>query len=226
MLQQALAIVLLAAFLSSTHLPASSGPITFSDGTFDAADWTSFKIEDTTPGQSGIFTATQVMTGGNPDAHHRVTLTFVDGYLIIGHMRDGAVYDPSTQGGGLLIDFSMDVYRFDPAPNAYMSYNLLLFQNDTYYGASAGNAGESVWRTFSKTGVQSVNFGRLDGPGPANPDFTDQGGPIQLGYATSSGTNWNITQVRDGGLDNWSATIHPGALAIDPSTSGRIKALF
>src|SRR4029079_9306362 len=105
----------------------------FTDGTFVDADWTASKIVDTTAGQAATFAAGQVATGGNSGAYRRVAHTYDAGSIMVAHLRAGAVHDPSVDGAITSINFSYDLFHFNPPPSQAVAFGLLVLQNGTYY---------------------------------------------------------------------------------------------
>ena len=112
--------------------------ISFTDGTFNDADWTATKIQDTSSGSQSSFTVQQVSTGGNPAAYREVSQTF--GFnspgmrLRVAHLRDGALYNPALNGAITTIDFSFDLNWLNPPlVTGGVGYEPLLFQDNTYY---------------------------------------------------------------------------------------------
>ncbi len=89
----------LLAFTLVIGLTASAQAESFTDGTFNNADWTAQfgAVSPTTMNES--FTATQVSSGGNP-GHYRETTHTWDGpgNMNVIHLRTGAVYEPSVSG--------------------------------------------------------------------------------------------------------------------------------
>src|SRR5260370_41881572 len=71
----ALSVGLLIASLA-IGVPVSRADVTFYDGTFNDSDWTAVQIPYTPAAQSATFTASQVLTGGNPGAYRFITQTY------------------------------------------------------------------------------------------------------------------------------------------------------
>jgi hypothetical protein len=182
--------------------------VTFSDGTFADADWSSAKIADTTAGSAATFTAGQIATGGNPDAYRQTFHSYCTGYMAVAHVRIGAVYDPGVNGPITGIDASYDLRHFLPPSGQAVSYKVLLLQDGNYYGSLPGSPTFlDSWLPFTETGLLASDFHLVSGSGPATPNFGASGAPITVGYVTSN-TSTGGCLTRTSGIDNWSVTVH------------------
>lgn len=203
--------------------------VTYTDGTFSDADWTSLKIRDTTSGQTATFTAYQVLTGGHPDAYRYVQHHYDTGGIVVAHMRAAAIYDPSTQGAVATVDYSYDLIHLNPPPNQAVGYGLLVFQDGLYYRASTDAVFDEEWQAFGQTGLEALDFNVIGDVGPPHPDFTASGSPFQLGYRTSNTSNGGWL-TRESGLDNWCVTVNPTVVTVGESertqTWGQTKAKY
>jgi hypothetical protein len=191
--------------------PLFAGTVSFSDTTFDNLDWTVIKFIDTTPGAIGSFTVGQAGTGGNPGSYRRIEEWGVGGEVTLAHLRDGAVYNPATQGAITSLDFSFDLNAPDASlakPPDPLDFDILLFQDGNYFTRHSLVGGlTTAWETTSRLGMADTSFEKA--PGPGTPDFSSAGSPIKFGFLTNT---HNIAACdapcNVGGIDNWSVTVH------------------
>src|ERR1700676_3121504 len=81
-------------------LPASLlADVTYSDGTFNNADWTATAVYNT-GSPAYTFTDTQKTSGGNPGDFREVVhnLSGSPGTLFVSHMNNLDIYDPAVSG--------------------------------------------------------------------------------------------------------------------------------
>ena len=128
---------------------------TFSDGTFRDEDWTAEKISG--PGTT-VFSVRQSPSGGNPGAYRRVTHRFRDSgeqvptrqEILVGHLKQVAVYDPSIQGAITSISYSYDLINLPTSSRT--TYWLLLFQDGNHYTTSRSDSVLSrSWSPFVRS---------------------------------------------------------------------------
>ena len=171
--------------------------VTFSDGTFNSGDWSLNVLGN------GTATATQMTSGGNPGAFRQVTDN-VDGIAMGAfQFKNGAVYNPSTQGAILSLDYSEDGIILAGSGN--FGAGGALMQNGVLY-SSPSSFSDTSWTHRSFTNKDQVFFQRFfNQSGPGTPDFSATGGPITFGFwrGAAEGT-YSITS----GIDNWSVTLH------------------
>jgi hypothetical protein len=100
-------IVTAGIFLLTFAIGASTAiAVTFSDGTFNDADWTSSLQVLEGPFSSVSHTETQVASGGNPDAYRLNIREWGFGTrAAVYNLNSLAVYDPSTQGAIASVNF-------------------------------------------------------------------------------------------------------------------------
>src|ERR1700740_1096256 len=92
---------------------ALSAQGSFSDGTFNDTDWNAVAIWNSTE-PAATFSAQQMTSGGNPGAYRDVKHTLPSaGNLFVAHSRNGAIYNPGTQGAISSISFSHDLIHID-----------------------------------------------------------------------------------------------------------------
>ena len=203
-------IILLAA-------PLIARAATISDDTFADADWSAVATPSSSP--SSTFSATQQLLGGNPNAYRETGHGVLSGFqsISLAHVYLGASYDPATAGSIASIDFSLDV-RFveGSSGTSRVDYQLLIVQGGSRYNAVAataqalgpGDGQPGRWQSFSFTGLTAQSFALLSGSGPATPDFSSAGAPIQFGFLTLNGTS-TVDIMTTSGIDNFVVDIHP-----------------
>ena len=212
-----LALVLL---FGVARQPAKAATI-FSDGTFNNADWTNTKILDTAGNAS--FAAFQVASGGNPGSFQETNQSLNQGWIGAGHLNSAFLYNPSVQGAITSIDFRYDLIEFSPLNGIEVVYQPLLFQNGTYYTTGGENLNQAVWTTFTHSGLPASSFTdtefgyTLPGSGPATPNFSSTGGPIEFGFF-SGNTPIGGPFTTSSGIDNLVITLHTASATVpEPS---------
>jgi hypothetical protein len=201
----------------------SNAATVFTDDTFNDADWTaSIIFQD---GQTPSFTATQISSGGNPGAYRQVQHTYGglvnNGSIVVGHLMDGATYDPSIDGAVSTIDFSFDLILFDGGDSRTVAYGGLILQNNSYYSGGYTTTSTvpttNVWESNSIEDLFASDFSLVMGAGPAQPDFSSSGSIIQFGYFSGNSTFPATQTTTLSGIDNWSTTINPSIVPIPPA---------
>jgi hypothetical protein len=200
------AVVVVAVFVS----PARSGTITFSDATFNNADWSASAIYDDTVSGPATFSVSQVATGGNPGSYRRETHRLDQGTLHVGNLANAFVYDPSVDGAISSIAYSYDLLK--PLTQTYTGvYWVLLFQNGSYYTslvpADVPPPG-GAWTHSEHAGLEPSDF---TGFTVGIPDFSSTGAPIQFGYnfANTSVSGVGNFFTYGSGIDNFAVTVTP-----------------
>lgn len=178
------------------------------DKIFANANWQASKIKDTTNGTGATFPNSQVSTGGNLAEYRRVTHTFGEGAIVVAHLNSQAVYDPASQGALASVSYSYDLRYIEGPAGGAVGYQLLVFQNNTYYGGPMNEIYSNAWLAFTGLALDYTKFNKIFGAGPAKPDFSCSGAPITFGYlSANSHTTPNATQTKTSGLDNWCVTL-------------------
>ena len=194
----------------------SIAAVTFSDGTFSPADWNLHVFEI---GTGGSITMTQQPTGGNPGDCCRVYLTVgshsVYSVLAGFYENVNAVYDPGTQGAITSIDYSEDGIMYTGFGNGQTTGPALIQNGKVYYylnhdSHSGLYANSRTWSRISEVGATEADFvtfceGFRCINWDDNPDFSENGSPIRFGFYRHDSLG---PYVIDGGIDNWSLTIH------------------
>ena len=181
-----------------------AGTVTYSDQVFNEDDWT---LTTQTLGGGGSVSLFQVTSGGNPDEYRRIENTVNNGPGGVWgfHMRNGAVYDPSTQGAIVSLDYHEDSIMFSGFGQGHATGAALL-QDGIYYRSSRLPSNQSTWTSQSLLSLTPDTFSSvLDSS--ARPDFSVNGGPITLGFFRANSTEGG-GYVIDAGIDNWSITIN------------------
>ncbi len=212
--------------------PALAATFTYSDSTFNEEDW---ELTTFTRGLGGsIFTQQFPDYGNDGEFMHVVNTVYPtpgvqDSWVIGVHRKTDAIYNPKTQGAIQSIDFSEDSILFG---GWYLgqSSGIALWQDDRFY--LAGGVGPQVesWTQKQQTNLQQHDFFRytdnpqnfLDFSINGQPDFSENGSPIQFGFFRSNSVCQTCNAVAvHAGIDNWKVTVHtedPPASTPEPST--------
>lgn len=199
---------------------AASAQVTFQDGTWDAADWTTNVFF--TSGNLGTGTADQTIVGGNPGSFRQVTHTIGTrpAQVALVHERAGATYDPQTQGAVVTIGFAFDAKTLSDPGYGGQSASLAVIQDDVVYCGPFFANGSAAWLGTSHTDLVATDFTVFMGVG--QPDFSATGSTLRFGLVTSNTNPPNgivgqsVTIV---GYDNWSVTIASAASAVHPGST-------
>jgi hypothetical protein len=215
--------------LALAPVPASG--LSISDSSFAEADWSATEVLDSAG--TAMFTTSQQLAGGNPDAYRQTTHSIPDAgqSIILSHVFSGAHHDPAVSGAIGSIDFSLDL-RFVGGSDgtAQVGYQLALVQAGTHYRAPAtagavaqgpGNGLPGLWSSFAFGGLDAASFTRVFGPGPANPDFSAGGAEIRFGFLTQNSA-LETAIATTSGIDNWTVTVH----VPDPAAAGLLGAVL
>lgn len=185
--------------------PVAMGSFTFSDGTFNNADWSQASFQYGPNGGSGA--PTQVFTGGNPGAARYITNScgsFFSGALNAQYY-EAFSYNPAIDGPLSALAFSIDS-RFQ---DGLQALSFVVRQ-----GGSTWQAGyflnTSQWVTYSLAPTAS-DWAAMTGssvPTPT-PDFSAAGAPITFGFWTGNGTAGGFGYTRSGWFDNFTVSFIP-----------------
>lgn len=187
---------------------AGAQTVSFSDSDFVASNWSATMIMDTCFPSDGSFVAQRVTSGGNGGAFRRVTQNYSGGSLVVGHLKAGATYTPSTQGEIGSMSCAFDIKNFSDTTWQPASYGPLLVQNNTWYTLAVPvTVLNSTWTGVALPGLQATDFLRLSGSGPLRPNFSSSGSQIRLGYYTVTTAASVYGFVRVNGIDNWSVSV-------------------
>ncbi|MBC7836068.1 MAG: hypothetical protein H7Y88_13360 [Phycisphaerales bacterium] len=188
----------------------TAGAQDFNDGGFNPGDWATGEVMDTTFQGLATFTVELLPAGGVPGANREVNHTLLgSGALIVGHMRNGAVYDPATQGAIESVTTAYDIMLTSFTPGPGTNYGLVVRQNNVNYLQTSPNLAINFTWTHFETSLVFTNFTRIGNAGPVRPDFSASGAPIQFGYYSSNSSTGGWV-IRDSAIDNWSVTVDTG----------------
>ncbi len=205
-------------------LSAIAGTITFSDSTFNNADWdlTSFSIPniDGVHGGTGTVSATQSPSGGNPGEYRYIlnSVNAISDYTAIEgfHINNTAIYNPQTQGAISSIDYSEDAINFGWGDGH--ATGLALKQNGQFYFTYTYRnfliTPALAWKNYQLTSLTETDFInvknaaiKLQTTNPIDyPDFSASGSPIEFGFfrGNSGASSYSLPA----GIDNWRVTIN------------------
>jgi hypothetical protein len=183
---------------------------TFTDSTFNNADWSTVILPVSTAGSTS--TTTQV-SGGNPSPSRTTTNNITIptsssiGQIIVAHTQIASSYDPAVQGAIVKLSYAYDLIQYNPPVGGAVGFSVLIFQNNTYYRSTPiDSIFSGSWQTFSNSNLTAASFIKVSGPSTnINPDFSCTGARIQFGYVTANSNNNAVTRI--GGIDNWKVTI-------------------
>ena len=212
----------------------------FVDTEFSPGDWTAIVLDD----EDGVFSflESQVGGGGNPGAYRQfvhVTSTG-DGAndgpdVVLGHLRNGATWDPGTQGAVERISCGLDGRVFSTTTSGdAIAFRILLRQSGTVFVGPVGVVLlANGWLTISQPDLDASDFENLEswtvGGSIENPDFSGEGDVMEFGFVTANGTTQFEAMHNIGGVDNWFVSIQAlGAVdvpeSVRSSSWGGVKA--
>ncbi len=181
--------------------------VIISDTEFAPSNWTATVTLST---NGATQSATQVATGGNPDAYRRMTHNLpaaVPGItdISVAHQFLGASYDPSIQGQIDSIDYAEDQIEFlPPFSGAAIGAAPALFQDGIRYAGPNINFTNTTWQSVSLTGLTASDWGVVN-----HPDFSATGSIIHFGFLrANTNTGPSVSFSTTHGIDNWSFTVH------------------
>ena len=194
-------------------IPVKATALTFSDSDFSVSDWSASVIHEYGPPVS--YSISQEITGGNPDSYRWLEQIYApNGGIMTGHLRDGAVYDPGSQGEITDVSIAFDLMLIDGGGSGGVGYGLLLYQNSSYYRQDPYvltplSSDTGRWESHLITDLIASDFLLVTGPGSSNPDFSSAGGEIQFGYYASNGYSGSVQTSTRSGIDNWAVAVQP-----------------
>ncbi|RMF94797.1 MAG: PEP-CTERM sorting domain-containing protein [Candidatus Schekmanbacteria bacterium] len=196
-------------------MTCTASALVFYDSTFNDSDW-SLTIQ--TKAGGGTVTAMQVATGGNPGEFREIinSVNYGPGSSVFGyHIRNGADYDPSTEGAIGSIDYSEDSIMFTGFGDGEAT-GPALFQNGKYYYSAQLYSNQSVWTHQSLLSLGEQDFHTLYDNND-HPDFSATGSIISFGFFRANTTTFGSYTI-DAGIDNWTLKINPAVPIPEPST--------
>jgi hypothetical protein len=200
--------------------PSLAGTVTFSDGTFNLANYNQTVYTNNTGPAGATYSVTQDTASGNPlpalDFHldWTVNTTFT---VFVGLINSGFTYNPATAAIST-IDFSLDrnvTFTSGTVVQSNAAATALLQQNGKFYLDTITGPAlvAGTWQTVSATGLTASSFslydfttGILDST--MHPDFSAAGGVINFGLRAGLGhVNTFGTGFFDQLSDNVSITL-------------------
>ncbi|ACB50697.1 hypothetical protein cce_1347 [Crocosphaera subtropica ATCC 51142] len=187
--------------------PVQAATFNYFDGTFNDADWTRTIRYFAGPSGSVSETATQSLTGGNPDEFRTMTQSWGNGTNArVYNFHSNAIYDPATQGAIASIDYSADVIGISANVGGEFGDEFAIQQDGRIFrAANIGIPDVSPWQTRSVPGLTVTDFIAFDGG--SGPNFSSTGSPIQFGYGRGYSFNGGFAASITSGIDNWSVTV-------------------
>ncbi|RME05987.1 MAG: hypothetical protein D6812_02265, partial [Deltaproteobacteria bacterium] len=197
--------------------------ISFSDETFADSDWTAPLFFFSDPDIA--YSNQQEGSGGNPGAYRefsavRTTPSPTSTFVRQAHLRNGAIFDPATEGAITSLSYTFDILSLPISGSGYVSFalGLLLYQNGAYYIAGGFGYTSTGWRRIQQSFTSSISFYRIAGSGPDHPDFSASGAPIRFGFFSQVFFATGGIGTKVGGIDNWSVTMNFTAPVPEPGT--------
>ena len=209
------------ALLACTSAAQGASVLSYLDGTFNPADWTT---EVTAVPSNATFTAEQSANLGNPGDWKSIRLVSsqtpgggTSRPFVLYAFHSGFVWDAAVNGPLGQVSLEVDLRLLNAAPQGSVFIQPALLQDGLEYFLStdvapAARTTDAAWNTFRfDAGTEGWIVGGGGGPGP---DFSSSGGPIQFGFRagislicnapeTSFCTATNIVT----GLDNYNLTL-------------------
>lgn len=201
--------------------PAAGANVIFFDGVFAPSDWTLITID--VGGNGSTTTASQVLTGGNPNEYRRVfnSVSRNPNDAVWGlHLYTPGSYDPSSQGPVSSVCYHEDAILFAGGGSGQAT-GMVIEQAGKYFVGPSHLTPFAAWTAISDPLLVPVNFSEINLTTGAlnafsNPDFSAAGSAMSFGFFRANSTSGGA-YTRDGGIDNWSVCIVPapsGAAAL------------
>lgn len=186
------ASVVLAAAAITGAASAQPASWTFSDQTFNSADWslTWFGNNSATAVQDG--------TVGDPSPSRKVQHSVGGGVLSVCHLNltSGAVFDPSTFSVGQVV-LTVESRYISGAQGNGQGLGLACEQDGVLYRSTSSPTFASPQWVLQTRVATPDTFVRFDGL-PGTPDFSASGTPIRFGYRTGNSAGpYNQTTAYD-----------------------------
>jgi hypothetical protein len=197
--------------ITTTTVPSHGGTISFSDSTFNNADW---DLVITVISGGGAVNAYQEISGGNPGEFRRIVnnLQGSPGIWVM-HRRINAIYNPQTSGAIQSIDYSEDSIMFAGFGGGEATGPALLQNGIVYYLDPVLLSYQSNWAQQSLKSLDASDFHSIDSNGYFTseiPDLSGLGPPITFGFFRANSPGGLPSYTIDAGIDNWSVTIFKG----------------
>lgn len=173
--------------VASMAAPAMAS-VTYSDGTFNTANW---GFETVAVGPGGTSSASQV-AGGNPGTARQIVNTINGGGgLVWGVSRFGTTnatrYEPVNQGAILTVDFAIDFRFVEGIGGEGQSVVVIAKQGMLVYGAGYAITGSTgAWGSHAVTGLTAADFTLLNGASGPAIDFSGTAVPLRFGFGAGN----------------------------------------
>lgn len=185
---------------------AAHADITFSDSTFNNADW---NVHAVATGAAATSVGTQT-GGGNPGTGREVTNTLSQPALLYAMHAYGTTaattYQPAIDGAIGTVDYTIDAQWLAGIGGQGHGIALGALQGmNLYYGIYSITGSSGTWGTYANAGMTAADFVPFNG-GPAI-DFSASGAPIRFGFVVGNSAPdqpYFNTVI----YDNFSVTIH------------------
>jgi hypothetical protein len=154
--------------------PAKAGTVTFTDGTFNLANYSEM-VFTTSPSDTVSFT--QCSTCGNPGQALQIMITLpAAGDLgVVGFINNTFAYNPATQGAIATIAASVDKILILNQPFGFNTFRPLIEQDGLFYLAAIPGPPTTGYHTISQGGLTATSFTQFDFStgtfGSAHPNF-------------------------------------------------------
>jgi hypothetical protein len=191
--------------------PCLASTVVFSDGIFSSSDWDTV-VELRGIGTVGSGSATQLLTGGNPDQFRQISASRdpdaagPDNSTRVSSIYLGQTYDPVAMGAIATIDFAIDAIQPAGQGASGGSVAPILIQGGVVYQGPSEAMPEAAWTLHDFLALTNTSFSEIGAPG-SHPDFSSTGGEISFGwvYVISSASGDPV--ARTVGFDNWNLVV-------------------
>lgn len=200
-------------------IPAACATVNFSDGNFTTG-WSDPFLQVLDSADFGISTSNPA-TGGNPNFFRQEdhsgtrdgSAISLAGFNMLA-LNSAAIYDPSSQGAILSLDYAYDVIHLGGNVSVAIAPGLTQGGKVYRYYTGAQVASSNVWSAIAANGLTNLNFNEVTNSSVyatiidtnSHPDFSAAGGQVTFGYIVANG--WGGTINATTGIDNWSVTLN------------------
>jgi len=177
---------------------AVKGVRTYSDRTFNNADWTT---SYTYVGNGGTATAAQVKKGGSPGSFRQITDTVADAsFFYVFNANRKAVYNPAQLGAITSINYS-ESNKLISGFGQGQGTGPAILQNGKIYLTTARTliTPNAKWTKGSLSNLTAADFTTIDTG--ETPDFSQTAAPIQFGFYRGNSATFSYTI--SAAIDNW-----------------------
>ena len=188
--------------------PAKAGIVTFTDGTFNPANYSEM-VFTTSPSDTVSFT--QCSTCGNPGQALQILMTLpaAGDFGAVGFINNTFAYNPATQGAIATIAASVDKNLILNQPIFNNTFRPLIEQDGLFYLAAIPGPLTTGYHTISQAGLTASTFTQFDFStgtfGSGHPNFA--GDLMLFGLAQLSQSDTPNLQV-EADYDNLNLSIN------------------